>query len=316
MIHWLVLAELVLPLALLASLLGNVFRSRLTWCGAVLAAGALLAWLASAAMWLVAPWWMLSVYTVLWAAAVAVGFRRWSSLPNYPRPRVGWLLVAPSVALTAYAVHGGFAAARGRAIPAGETVSLQWPFGQGRYLVLNGGSELAVNAHLRTQDPMVARFARWRGNAYAIDIVAVDRFGLRARGLRPASNESYATFGRPVLAPCGGTVVIAVDGLPDMIPPRYDSPEHLAGNHVILECGAYHVVLAHFRRGTVLVRAGDSVATGQPLAEAGNSGGTDEAHLHVHAQRPGTRAAPMGGDPLPITFFGRFLVRGARVQVP
>ena len=33
-------------------------------------------------------------------------------------------------------------------------------------------------------------------------------------------------------------------------------------------------------------------------AEVVNSGGADESHLHIHAQRPGAAHAPMSGDPL------------------
>ena len=41
-----------------------------------------------------------------------------------------------------------------------------------------------------------------------------------------------------------------------------------------------------------------------------------EPHLHVHAQLPGLTEAPLGGDPRPIQFNGRFPVRGDRVEAP
>ena len=47
-----------------------------------------------------------------------------------------------------------------------------------------------------------------------------------------------------------------------------------------------------------------------------NSGNTGEPHLHVHAQRPGPVGAPLGGDPLPLLFGGRFPVRGDRIVLP
>ena len=49
------------------------------------------------------------------------------------------------------------------------------------------------------------------------------------------------------------------------------------------------------------------------IAEVGNSGGADESHLHIHAQRSGAAHAPMSGDPLPVRFDRRFLVRGDRI---
>ena len=89
----------------------------------------------------------------------------------------------------------------------------------------------------------------------------------------------------------------------------------MAGNHVILDCGGVHVVLGHFQQGSVRVGVGDEVQRGTWLACVGNSGMSSEPHLHVHAQLPGTAGAPMAGDPLPMRFEGRFLVRGDRVEV-
>jgi murein DD-endopeptidase MepM/ murein hydrolase activator NlpD len=109
-------------------------------------------------------------------------------------------------------------------------------------------------------------------------------------------------------------VIAAVDGLPDMNVPEYDRA-NTAGNHVMLDCNGVHVVLAHLKRGTVGVTAGEQIATGDVIGAVGNSGGTSEPHLHIHAQRPGPPGAPMGGDPLPIRLHGRFLVRGDRVHV-
>lgn len=48
----------------------------------------------------------------------------------------------------------------------------------------------------------------------------------------------------------------------------------------------------------------------------GNSGGSNEPHLHIHTQRPGPLGAPMGGDQLPITYDGHFVVRGDRIALP
>ena len=89
---------------------------------------------------------------------------------------------------------------------------------------------------------------------------------------------------------------------------------NLAGNHVALECGEVHVVMAHLKTGSVQVGQGDEVVVGQPLAEIGNSGGTGEPHLHLHVQRPGPPGLPLGGDPVPARIGGRFLVRGDQLD--
>ena len=134
-----------------------------------------------------------------------------------------------------------------------------------------------------------------------------------------ASAYGIVIYGVRVLAPCAGQVVLVVDGLPDMQVPEVDR-DHLAGNHVMLRCADPNtnadVLLGHLQPGSVQVRAGATVAVGDWLGSAGNSGNTGEPHLHVHAQRPGPAGAPLGGDPLPVLFGGRFPVRGDRIESP
>ncbi len=57
------------------------------------------------------------------------------------------------------------------------------------------------------------------------------------------------------------------------------------------------------------------VGAGSALALVGNSGVSSEPHLHIHAQRPGPTDAPFAGDPIPMRFANRFLVRNDRVSV-
>jgi len=74
-------------------------------------------------------------------------------------------------------------------------------------------------------------------------------------------------------------------------------------------------LLGHLRQGSVLAQAGERVAAGQPLGQVGNTGNSDEPHLHIHAQTPGPAGMPLGGEPLPMVLDGRYLGRGDRVRV-
>ena len=72
--------------------------------------------------------------------------------------------------------------------------------------------------------------------------------------------------------------------------------------------------LAHLREGSTRIREGTVIREGQPIGEVGNSGNSTEPHLHIYAYRgmsltTDDRAAP-------VTFSGRFLVRGSTVTVP
>jgi Peptidase family M23 len=102
-------------------------------------------------------------------------------------------------------------------------------------------------------------------------LLAIDRFGWRAKGIAPSDLAAYQIYGEPVLAPCTGKIVQAIDGLPDMKIPQIDSVNR-SGNHVILHCGDIDVLLAHFRPQSLSVQAGMDVQVGDRLAEVGNSG--------------------------------------------
>jgi murein DD-endopeptidase MepM/ murein hydrolase activator NlpD len=91
-------------------------------------------------------------------------------------------------------------------------------------------------------------------------------------------------------------------------------PGRVLGNHVVLDLGGgVYAVLAHLRRGSVRVRPGDRVATGQQLAECGNSGNSSEPHLHFQLMDHPSVLLAAG---LPLRF-ERYQVAGAaRAGVP
>jgi hypothetical protein len=144
------------------------------------------------------------------------------------------------------------------------------------------------------------------GSTYAIDFVGVDdRRGTADRNdwrtfLASEPNERFVGFGRPVLAPASGEVVVVHDGEPDhearrswtVVPYLWQQPRRVrlgpaavAGNHVgiALADGRTFVFLVHLRRGSVQVAVGDAVPAGQVLAACGNSGNSTQPHVHVQA---------------------------------
>jgi hypothetical protein len=200
----------------------------------------------------------------------------------------------------------------GRRPAPGIVVELAAPLRGGAYLVTSGGSSINVNAHNRTLAPTTPRMAAHRGQSYGVDLIMIDRLGLRASGLRPRAPTEYRIFNQPVYAPCAGVIASAVDRFPDLPIPQMDTVS-LAGNHVLLACGDAVIALAHLRRGSVVVRVGQRVAEGAHVGNVGNSGNTGEPHLHIHAQRAGSAESPLSGEPLQLRIDGRYLVRNDRV---
>lgn len=267
-------------------------------------------------LWLLPPWWAPHGFGALLLLAAVVGLRRRQPFESrLPFSVAGWAGAALFFALGVAGLYQAALALGGRVPPADKAVALAFPLESGSYLVVNGGYHPSINAHLETLDPAVPAFAAWRGQSYGVDIVKLDAFGFRASGLLPPETGAYEIFGARVLAPCSGEVVAAVDGLPDMQIPLKDRA-HLTGNHVVLRCGDADVLLGHLQSGSVQVQAGMRVAARHPMGLVGNSGNSDEPHLHIHAQQPGTAGEPMAGKPLPVSFGGRVLVRNSRVSVP
>lgn len=177
--------------------------------------------------------------------------------------------------------------------------------------MVSGGASVVTNSHVMTLSP---GFESYRGQSYALDIIGQTPLGFYADGIAPPDPGAYAIFGTPVQAPCPGTVVSRLDGMPDMTIPQMDRTL-LEGNHVLIRCdgGDVHVLLAHLQQGSVLVARDDTVETGQPLAKVGNSGNSSTPHLHIHAQRGAPPEAPISGDPLHFTIGGDYLYRNDRL---
>lgn len=154
--------------------------------------------------------------------------------------------------------------------PVADAVTMAAPF-EGRWYVAQGGHAELVNYHHIAV-----------GQHDAMDILVVLDGSTHAGD--GAQLTDYYAFGAPLLAPGAGTVVTAVDTLPDMPVGQVDV-DHPVGNHVVVDLGAGRfVLLAHLQRGSLRVQVGDRVAAGQLLAQVGNSGNTDEPHVHIQVQ--------------------------------
>ncbi len=116
------------------------------------------------------------------------------------------------------------------------------------------------------------------------------------------SNASYHAYGQDALAVGDGIVVATKDGIPENIPGANSravaiSLETVGGNHVIVDLGGGRFAFyAHLQPGSLRVKLGERVRTGQVVGLVGNSGNSTEPHLHFHLSDGNS---PLGSEGVP-----------------
>jgi len=123
---------------------------------------------------------------------------------------------------------------------------------------------------------------------FAYDLV---KFGQNGRSFSGDGRKlaDYFCFDAPVFAPADGVVVEARDGIRDA--PFVGTfwmdwlTRNIAGNSVLIKhADGEYCLLAHLKRGSVKVKAGEIVKQGQEIGRCGNSGNSTEPHLHFQFQ--------------------------------
>ncbi len=296
-----VVIQIAVPLLMIGVIAITRQPSRMRWLVTVVAFGMVTSYLLISARWDLSSLYLRAVIPVLFIAAVIGSYRR-IRVPETPPGKLQ-AVVAWTTSLGLIVLMSGFLwfSLRGYRTPDGA-VDLASPL-RGVHVVLNGGGSPFTNGHFRI-----------RPQSYALDILGVNVIGARASLFGSSRDlENYVIYGEPVFSPCDGKISVALDGRPDRTPPTTDR-ERLAGNHVLVECGEFEVLLAHLRQDSVRVTVGDVVAAGDLLGEVGNSGNTSEPHLHIHVEKGGEANTILNGDAVPITINNEYLVRGDKIK--
>lgn len=160
---------------------------------------------------------------------------------------------------------------------------LRLPF-EGEWFVAAGGRSIIDNHHAISVD-----------QRFAYDfLIKKNKYTFANNG---ASNEDYYCFGEKVLAPGDGIIVKVVN---DVNENKVGYMPEGAGNLIIIdhENGEFSV-LAHFKKGSIVVKVGEAVVSGQFLGLCGNSGHSSQPHIHYHLQ---TTPIIFSGEGLPAQF--------------
>jgi hypothetical protein len=144
------------------------------------------------------------------------------------------------------------------------------PF-SGTWLVSNGGRTPETNNHIRPaeQGP--------QNQLYAYD------FRMESSG-KETKLEEFEVYGKEVLAPGNGIVIQVISGSIDILPGERDRSVGV-GNAVIIDHqdGEYSL-LCHFKHNSIKVKVGDNVKQGMVIGLCGNTGNTQQPHIHFNLQ--------------------------------
>jgi murein DD-endopeptidase MepM/ murein hydrolase activator NlpD len=151
----------------------------------------------------------------------------------------------------------------------------------GEWHVVHGGPRRSTNYHHGS-----------RTQRYAYDIIVKRNGRSRRSNSSKKRNDSYYAHGQPLRAPAAGTIVKAIDGVRENVPGERGQA---GGNGVIIDHGfGEYSHLWHMIPGSVQVREGDRVETGQLLGRVGNSGRSTMPHIHFHVQSREGKAGAVG----------------------
>lgn len=279
---------ILLPLLLIAWLSFSKVQTKSEWLLRLLFVGCVVLICYKIGTWSMTSYYMRFVIAVLFLGSTFYSYHNIrAGLWHVPKEQ--WFRIGNTALFSLLGILLSVLTLSGAYYTGSNTINLKFPFGQGRYYVIQGGSNIMTNPF----------HSMALNGKYAIDVVEINNLGNRAATFFPEELAQYHIFGQVVHSPCNGRVVTTVSGLPDNMPTSVDR-EHPAGNHIVIECDSIKVMLAHLKQGSLRVSQGYNVKQGQPIGEAGNSGYTDEPHLHIQANSH-------DGNPVAIIFGERFL---------
>ncbi len=152
-----------------------------------------------------------------------------------------------------------------------NTTKLALPFKE-EWTIAWGGDTKELNYHIDNE-----------AQKNAFDILITDHKGssYKTDGI---ANEDYYAFGKELIAPCDGEIVLVVDGIKDNIPGT-PNPIYIPGNTVIMKTHKNeYLFFAHFKQHSIVVKQGQKIKQGELIGLCGNSGNSTEPHLHFHVQ--------------------------------
>lgn len=191
---------------------------------------------------------------------------------------------------------------------------------KGHVVAENGHDFYSPHRRIDLSHPL-AQMVGLKANSarYADDLTIADENGELHTG-DGNRLEDWFGYGATIYSPGAGKIATLVDEIPEntleagkvvfskTLSP--DKPSGIFGNFLLIDHGnGEYSLFAHLKQGSFLVKPGESVKQGQPLARIGFSGNTDFVHTHYQLQNS---ADPATAEGLPAYFRDFRRVLGSR----
>ncbi len=148
-------------------------------------------------------------------------------------------------------------------------VSIYSPFSEDVIVGWGGDTMSTNNPHVKVP------FERW-----AYDLI------MKPHSIHSKKLTDYGVFNKEIISPVKGTIIGVYDQEKDSTPGK-EEKKTMMGNYIFIKIQETktYLVLAHIKKDSIMVKEGQLVDVGTPLAKVGNSGSSSEPHLHIHHQR-------------------------------
>src|SRR5690625_4028570 len=291
----LIILQLIIPAIFIFTLLKGNVKGKIDWALQSLVFIVYISWVFFSGRWD----WTIYYLRFFWPLSLIIAlFISWQRIRTKPSPKsythkdkIGFafnIILALIFAFYHVQIFSGYSTND-------QAIELEFPLENGTYYVGQGGDSADINHHYTHPEQQ-----------NALDIVQLNKFGVRTAGIYPEKLDSYKIYGAKLVSPCSGEIIESRSHMPDLHPPE-TKPAHPEGNYVEIKCQQdnANVLIAHMQEDSLTVETGNQVKTGETIGLVGNSGNTTEPHLHIHAEK--------NGQGVPIEFDGRFLVRNSLI---
>lgn len=274
-----------------------LFVSLSFWCGLI---GFLFLW---GQYPLVGSYYIRYLLLSIIALGVVITVKKYSTTTRlFPNKKLKYLYLIPTGVFSIFLITLCIKLYQGSFLPE-NSINLSFPLKNGAFYIANGGSNNLVNNHFRNYP---------NSQQYALDIYRLKGLGAISENVLSTVNSKHFIYSDTVYCPCSGTVIKYANNIDDNQTSSMSvNTKNGKGNFVTIDCDGVIVSVYHLKKNSVFVELKDAIAVGKPIGLVGNSGFSQEPHLHLQAFIYDSDSTQNG---IPISFEGEYLSRNDLIK--